>query len=390
MSAPAPRVAIVGTGMIAAAHLRAARDAGADVVGVLGSAADRSRTVAEEWRVRSAYRSVDELIDDRPDVVHVCTPNSTHVSYALAAVRAGIHVVVEKPIATDLHSAELLVREVRAAGVVAAVPFVYRYHPLVRELRHRRAIGQLGDVHLIHGSYLQDWLVSADASTWRVDPVTGGASRAFADIGSHWCDLAEFISGERFVDVVATMSTVYPSRPAPGGASFSGRSTQPDRVQVQTEDTATVMFRSARGVVGNAVISQVSAGRKNRLWLEVDGSAGSAVFDQEAPDAVWLGAEDGATILRRGEGDVSPDQARLNRVPAGHPQGWPDAFAAFCADVYAAVRGSAPDGLPTVEDGLRSVRIVDAVLRSSREGRWDKVVDEANAFARGAQMGTVA
>lgn len=371
----AVRVAIVGTGMIASAHVRAARDAGGEVIGVLGSSPNRSAEIAERWNASRGYADIDALIADRPDVVHVCTPNDTHLELGLAVVDAGLHLVVEKPVALDLPGASRLARAVDAAGVVATVPFVYRYHPLVREIRARRAAGQLGEVLLVHGSYLQDWLVSAASSTWRVDARTGGASRAFADIGSHWTDLAEFVSGERFASVSAITQIAYPERPAASGPSF-GNESRGGRIAVETEDIAVATFRSARGVVANAVISQVSAGRKNRLWLEVDGSIGSAVFDQEQPESVWLGTEDGATILRRGEGPSSADQARLNRVPSGHPQGWTDAFSAFCADTYAAIRGRIPDGLPTVRDGLRAAEIVDALLRSARSERWMPIQPE--------------
>ncbi|MGO2748957.1 MAG: Gfo/Idh/MocA family protein [Pseudoclavibacter sp.] len=376
------RVAIIGTGMIATAHLRAARDAGADVVGVLGSSKERSTAIAEDWGVPNGYADIDALLADRPDVVHVCTPNDTHVAYALAVVRAGLNVVVEKPIAIDVGSARQLVDAVDEAGVVATVPFVYRYHPMVREIRARRLRGELGDVLLVHGSYLQDWLLSSDASTWRVDPDRGGASRAFADIGSHWADLAEFVSGEQFVTATANFTIAYPTRPAPSGPSFSAGNVDAERVPVATEDVAVATFSTARGMVANTVISQVSAGRKNRLWLEVDGSAGSAVFNQEEPESAWFGSENGATILRRAEGDVSPDQARLNRVPAGHPLGWPDALSAFCADTYAATRGERPEGLPTVADGLRSVEIVAAVLRASRSGSNETIETRAGSFAR--------
>ncbi|MFI6698944.1 Gfo/Idh/MocA family protein [Streptomyces sp. NPDC050509] len=366
------RVAIVGTGMIAAAHLRAARDAGAAVVGVLGSRPERSLEAAEQWGITTGYPTLPELLEARPDVVHICTPNDTHIDYAHAVVRAGLHMVVEKPIATSLTEARELAATVHAAGTVATVPYVYRYHPLVREIRSRRQSGELGEPLLMHGSYLQDWLVSPDASTWRVDPRTGGASRAFADIGSHWADLAEFVSGERFAAVTASTSIAYPTRPVTSGPSFSGDANG-ERALVETEDIAVATFRTERGVLANTVVSQVSAGRKNRLWLELDGSLKSAVFDQEQPESVWFGSERGATVVRRGEGEVADDQGRLNHVPPGHPQGWPDAFAAFCADTYAAVRGEERTGLPTVDDGLRSVEIIDALLHSAATGDWTEI-----------------
>jgi predicted dehydrogenase len=372
------RVGVIGTGMIADAHVRAARDAGAVVVGVLGSRPGRSRTVAESWGVETAWEDLDSLIADRPDVVHICTPNDTHLDYALALTEAGLHIVVEKPIATTVEDARRLAAAVAEAGTVATVPYVYRFHPLVREIRARRLRGELGRVLLVHGSYLQDWLLSVDASTWRVDPRSGGESRAFADIGSHWADLAEFMSGERFAEVSASASIAHPTRPVPSGPSFSGDGGG-ERVPVTTEDIGLATFRTVSGVLANTVISQVSGGRKNRLWIEVDGSEQSAVFDQEQPDAIWLGSESGVTVLRRGEGAVAADQARFNRTPAGHAQGWPDAFSSFVADTYAAVRGVAPDGLPTVVDGLRSVEIIDAFLRSSRSGAWTAISTEHHA-----------
>jgi predicted dehydrogenase len=370
------RVAIIGAGMIAAAHVRAARDSGATVVGILGSSETRSAEVAAAWGIERGYATLSQLIDDKPDVVHVCTPNDTHARYAHAVIDAGINVVIEKPIATTLYEAQKLAESARTAGVVATVPYVYRYHPLVREIRQRIRDGELGDLLLIHGSYLQDWLVSPDASTWRVDPKVGGASRAFADIGSHWADLAEFVSGDRFTQVSAHTSIAYPDRPAASVSSFGGASSGP-RSTVETEDVAIATFRTERGILANTVISQVSAGRKNRLWLEIDGSSGSAVFDQEQPDSIWLGSETGSAVLHRGEGRVSADQARLNRVPAGHPQGWTDAFAAFVADTYAAVGGATPEGLPTVEDGVRSAELIDALLRSAEAASWWTITTES-------------
>ncbi|PRB07699.1 oxidoreductase [Microbacterium sp. MYb64] len=371
---PSLRVAIIGTGMIAAAHARAARDAGATVLGVLGSSPSSSAAAAATWGIPSGFQDLDELLLSRPDVVHVCSPNSTHLSYGRAIAEAGIHLVVEKPIATTLHDAQLLEEAVREAGVVATVPFAYRFHPLVREMRERRRRGDIGDVILLHGSYLQDWLLSPDVSNWRADASVGGSSRAFADIGSHWCDLAEFISGERFASLQATFSIVHPTRSAASSESFSSSGAAAARVSVDTEDIALLTLRSDRGVHASVTISQVSAGRKNRLWIEVDGTRQSLVFDQEQPESLWIGTPDGARIIRRGEGTPSADQHRLLRTPPGHPQGWPDAFAAFCADTYAAVRGEDPEGLPTLEDGVRSMRLIDAALESVRSREWKDVI----------------
>ncbi|WP_267425254.1 MULTISPECIES: Gfo/Idh/MocA family protein [unclassified Curtobacterium] len=374
------RVVVVGTGMIAAVHVRAARAAGAEVLGVLGRTPERSVQVAAQLDVPTGYASLDDVIADRPDVVHVCTPNDQHHPQALAVIRAGINVVCEKPLAVSSEQALELEHAAREAGVVATVPFVYRFHPMVREVRAKIADGDLGRVLAVHGHYLQDWMLDEDSSSWRVDAGAGGMSRAFADIGSHWCDLVEFVTGERFASVSAVTDIVFPTRPAASGPSFSG-SPDPDpiadastRAEVTTEDTAVATFRTATGRIGNVVISQVSAGRKNRLWFEVDGTRGSAAFDQEAPESAWFGNERGAQILVRDPSQGSVDQRRLAVVPAGHPQGYLDAFAAFVADTYTAVRtGVAPDGLPTFADGARSAQIIDAVVASAGDDTWKEI-----------------
>ncbi|GAA2788594.1 Gfo/Idh/MocA family oxidoreductase [Saccharopolyspora taberi] len=370
---PPRRIAVLGGGMIASVHRRAALLAGAEVAGVLASSPQRSREVADRWRVPRAYRDLDEVLaDEQVDTVHVCTPNATHAPFAEAVLRAGKHVVCEKPLGVSVEQAARMASLAESSGLVATVPFVYRYHPVVRELRARRLAGEFGDWTLIHGSYLQDWMLSPDASGWRVDPGLGGPSRAFADIGSHWCDLVEWVSGERFTDLLAATSIAVPRRPASGGSTFS-QSSSGELVEVSTEDSAALLLRTEGGVLGSATVSQVAAGRKNRLWFELDGSLGSAVFDQENPEQVWLGAPGGNRILVRDPVHGSDEQRRLSVLPAGHPQGYAQCFEAFVADTYAAIDGGAPEGLPTFADGLRSARLVEAVLRSSHDGTWTKV-----------------
>ena len=366
------RAAIVGGGMIAAVHRRAIRAAGGVVAGVLGSRPERSAEIAAGWGV-TAFPDLDALLAADVDVVHVCTPNSTHSTYGSAALRAGRHLVCEKPIATSVPEAAELASVASVAGLVASVPFVYRHHPIVRELRARRLAGEFGNWHLLHGSYLQDWMLSPTAGNWRVRAGAGGHSRAFADIGSHWCDLVEFVSGERFDVLTALTSIAVPERPEGSAASFTTAADATPLAPVETEDTAVVTLRTATGVPASVVVSQVSAGRRNRLWFELDGAAGSAVFDQENPESAWLGTPDGATVVARGTGTVSADQQRLSYLPGGHAQGYQDCFNAFVAETYAAIAGDKPPGLPTLEDGLRSARIVDAVLDSAASGAWTPI-----------------
>ena len=371
------RVAVVGTGMIGGVHLRSARAAGAEVVGVLASAPERSQAAAQRWQVGVAYPDFDAILsDDSIDVVHVCTPNFLHVTQAIGALRAGKHVVCEKPVATSAADALALADAAATSGLVATVPFVYRYHPMVRELRARVLAGDFGPWQLLHGSYLQDWLLTPESTSWRVDPAAGGSSRAFADIGGHWFDLVEWVAGVQVAEVLAETTTTVAERPVAAGPSFS-RSSEPGsaRAPVTTEDAVGVLGRTTGGVLVCATISQVSAGRKNRLWLELDGADASGVFDQELPESLWLGYSNRTETVVRDPSANVPDAARLSIVPAGHPQGYLECFENFLKDTYAAIRGEQPAGLPTVLDGVRSAQLVDAVLASANQRRWTAVPD---------------
>jgi predicted dehydrogenase len=368
------RTAIAGVGFIGPVHLRAARLANAEVVGIAGSDPARARAAAAALDVPRVFESAEALATDPDvDVVHICTPNHLHAGLARLALAAGKHVVCEKPLATSAAAAVELVDLAARAGVVAAVPFVYRFHPVVREARARIASGESGSIHLIHGSYLQDWLASPDDYNWRVDPALGGPSRAFADIGSHWCDLIEFVSGHRIARLSARAITAFAERRI-GKASAFQRAAGEQRVRVVGDDAVTMMFETDLGAAGTLVVSQVSPGRKNRLWFEIDASGESIAFDQEAPERLWVGARDRHQIVLRDPAQLSAPAARYATLPAGHAQGYGDAFNAFVADTYATIRGeAAPDGLPTFDDGLRAARITEAVLASAHSRAWEEV-----------------
>ena len=348
------RSGIIGTGFIGGVHAYAVRAAGGVLAHVAGESPEHAAGAARRLGAEHACASAEELINaDDVDVVHVCTPNALHVPQAEAAIRAGKHVICEKPLATDPADARRLVEAAADAGLVAAVPFVYRFYPSVREARARIGAGDAGPLWLLHGSYLQDWLAGSDASNWRVDPKLGGASRAFGDIGVHWCDLMEFTTGHRITRLIARMATAYP-----------------DRI---TEDGAVVLFDTDRGASGSVVVSQVSPGRKNRLWFEFDGPSASYVFDQELPDSLWVGGKRGNQVVPRGPDTFSGPAAGYARLPAGHPQGYQDSFTAFVADVYAAIGGHKPDGLPVFADGLRAAVLTAAVVESAADETWVEV-----------------
>lgn len=357
MNGAAPlRAGFVGGGFMAEVHSRAARSARANLRGIVSSSPERSARAADALGIDAAYPSTAALLaDDAIDVVHILTPNATHFELALAAVEAGKHVVCEKPLTTSLREAELLVDAARQAGVTATVPFAYRFHPMVREARARVAAGEAGRLVSVQGVYLQDWLLDQSDDNWRVDARHGGPSRAFADIGSHLCDLIEFVTGDPIARVQALMRTVH-----------SERASTKD---VTTEDLVAVIFESEGGALGTLLVSQVAPGRKNRLHIEVAGLEQSIAFDQENPETLWLGRRTGAEVLVRGDG-LGADAARLSILPSGHPLGYQDAFNAFVADTYAAIAGDVRDGLPTFDDGLRAVRLTEAVIESARTGGW--------------------
>lgn len=365
-------VAIIGAGMIGNIHQRASRLAGGVLRGVFDANAEHCVRTAERWETQP-YPDVNAIMNDSSvDIIHVCTPNALHYGLAKAALEAGKHVVCEKPLATRLEDAIELDALARAKGAVATVPFAYRYHPMVREARSRILEGEIGQLQLIHGSYLQDWLLGAMDTNWRVDTKQGGASRAFADIGSHWCDLVEWVTGQRFSELVSSFATTIGERPANEQATFSALKDVGDepKVAITTEDVAGALLRTQSGVMATLTISQVSAGRKNRLWFEIDGSQKSVIFDQEQPEQLWIGRRDGMEMLVRDPSRGSAEQRRLAVLPAGHVQGFAQCFEAFVSDTYALIRGEEREGVPTFSDGLRSARIVDAALRSTKEKSW--------------------
>jgi predicted dehydrogenase len=345
------RAAIIGMGFIGAVHLRAARQAGAEVVGVGARSRDQADAAARAHHIRRAYASPDEVAGDpEVEVVHVCTPNRDHAPYVRAALAAGKHVICEKPIGIDAGEAFEMTEAAARAGVIAAVPFGYRYYPMVRELRALVRGGLLGSADLVHGRYLQDWLADRDAVNWRMEPARGGASRAFADIGSHWCDLAEFVTGMRITAVDATL-----------------------RRRDGTDDAALVHLQIG-DAMGSLLVSQISRGHRNRLEIEVDGVTATAIFDQERPDELVVAEAGSERVLYRGDAALSGEAQALSILPPGHPQGFNDMFAAFVATAYAAMRdGVADEGLPLFADGLRAARIVEAVMTSDRERRWVEI-----------------
>jgi len=347
------KVGVIGGGFMAKTHAEAIRRAGAQLIGVRSSS-DESTTRAAQALGVQGFASVDALIE-QSDVIHVTSPNALHAKQAKVALAAGRSVICEKPLGTSGSEAAELVQLAEGLNVLAAVPFVYRYHPMVRQARAHVQEGKLGRLLTVRGEYLQDWMHTVNDNNWRVEPEKGGASRAFADIGSHLVDLLEFISGEKIVRLNASTTIAHARR---------------GDVNVTTEDAAAVIVQMSSGAIGTLIVSQVNAGRKNGLTLELSGATSAIEFQQEKPEELWIGKPEISSVLSRQASDLSPDAARLSVVPAGHPMGYRDAFAAFVSDAYATLRGEEPAGLPKFSDGARANRLTDAVLESARTGSW--------------------
>ena len=372
------RAAVVGTGFIGVVHVEALRRLGVEVTGVVGSSPERARAKAEVAVLPEPYESFEAMLGDpRVDVVHITSPNRLHLPQARAALEAGKHVVCEKPLAmTAAETAELLALA-RRSGRVHAVNFNIRFYPQCLEAHERVAAGALGDVHLVTGGYLQDWLLFDTDWNWRLDPAEGGALRAVGDIGSHWIDLVQFVTGRRVEAVMADLATVIPVRRVPVGpvetfSSSAGGETV-DHV-METEDLAGIMLRLEGGARAVASISQVSAGRRNACTFQVDGGRGALAWSSERPEELWLGHRGRPNeLLLRDPSLMSPRAAAAQTLPAGHLEGFADTFRELYRAVYRAVAAGAPPpepDYPTFADGHDAAVIGDAILASAREGRW--------------------
>ena len=378
---------IVGAGFVGPHHVDAVRRLGyVDVVAVAGSSQESAQRKADVLGARKAYGSYEALLDD-PDVevVHNATPNYLHYPVNAAAIAKGKHVVSDKPLAMTAAEARKLRDAAAKAGIVHAVTFNYRGNPLVQQARHSIARGDIGKPQFLVGHYLQDWLLKETDYSWRLEPEKGGASSALGDIGSHWCDLAQHISGLRITHVLGDITTVIPKRKKPRGSreAFQTGSgdDQVETVDVRVEDLASVLLKFDNGAKGSFSVGQVCAGHKNDLVLEICGSVSSLRWRQEHQNELWLGHRDKSNeILQKDPSLMDPEVRAYAHLPGGHQEAWADAFANVMRDVYGFIAegnkpGSAhPPAFATFEDGYRANCIVEAILESAKQGSvWTQV-----------------
>jgi predicted dehydrogenase len=362
------RAAIIGAGYIGRVHARLIRELGGDLVGVCG----RTLSSAQAFAIGNAYESVETMLGaEKPDVVHVCSPNHLHKEHVLAAFRSGAHVMCEKPMATNLDDCHRMIEAAEKAKRIGAIAYCYRGYPLVRELRRRVREGDFGELWRVNGLYLSQDVFDPEKYVWHFTPGTVGEAFALMDYGVHWLDLVEFISGDRIAEVTAAFSTHRPRRVWTGGAGQgpepAGRKLANGNVAVAfaLEDHADLLIRLAKGASGTASIMALSPGNPNHISLSMDGDKGGFDWQQEQPNT-FTERHLGEKIIR----DKNPDRLHQDdrataAVPAGHPEGYLDAFRNVIAESWRAMRGET--GIhPTFGDGARGIALVEAAAESAR------------------------
>lgn len=373
-------VAVTGTGFMGPTHIEALRRLGIPVVGVMGSSPAKSRDFAERMGIPNAYDDFDELLaDPAVQAVHLTTPNRWHFETAKAALLAGKHVLCEKPLAMNSQESAELTELAASVKLAAGVNYNYRFYPICLDARERVRRGDLGDIHSIVGGYVQDWLLYPTDYNWRVLASEGGKLRAVADIGTHWLDLVQSITGLEVESLCADLHTVHTSRQRPTGEveTFSGKVqdvSATETIPIDTEDLGGVLLRFSNGARGQLWVSQVTAGRKNRLSFEIGGAEQALWFDGENPNELWIGQRNRPNgFLIKDPGLLAESARRYTAYPGGHAEGYPDSFKmCFSAfyDYIAAGDFSAPPFFPTFADGHREIVLCEAILRSHEEQRW--------------------
>lgn len=377
---PTNGVAIIGLGFVGKAHLEALRRLAIPVRGILGSSSERTREAAGELKIERGYSSLEELCSDSSvSAVHVCSPNHVHYDQAKAAMEAGKHVMCEKPLAMDARQSSSLIDISRKLNRVGAVTYNLRYYPLCQEARAIIQKGLIGEPRLIHGNFLQDWLLYPTDWNWRLQPEFGGELRAVADIGTHWFDLLSWMTGKKITELCADLATLVPVRKRPRGRveTFKQSAAATDDVKITTDDYASILLHFEGGARGVCTVSQISAGRKARLWFEIDGSEGSLAWNSEDPNVLWIGKRrEPNQEMIKDPSLMSPQTRGYTAYPGGHAEGYPDTFVQLFKDFYGYIDAgdfSKPRTFPTFKTGHEEMRLCEAVTQSATGRKWVKV-----------------
>lgn len=380
------RTAIIGSGFMGGAHLEALqRIGGVEVVMIASDDVKSGKALTDKFSVRDFTGDWKKaIVNSDVDVIHNCTPNHLHFEINKAAVKNNKHIISEKPLTVNSNQSAELVQLLKKHIVVNAINFNYRFYPIIQHAKSMIEQGDVGDIYLVHGNYLQDWLYYKSDYNWRLENNLGGNSRAIADIGSHWCDMVQFLTGSKIKKVFADLVTIHKTRIKPDKAveTFKGKekkSSAGKEVQMKTEDAGSVLIQFENGAKGVFTVSQVSAGRKNHFWLEVDGSKKSFSWNQENPNELWIGyREKPNEVLIKDPSLLNENARKYASYPGGHPEGYPDGLKNLFASVYNYIReGKNPKkdepDFPTFEDGYIENKIVDAILKSNKARKWVEI-----------------
>jgi len=378
------KTAIIGGGFMGRSHIEALkRIGGVEVEAIVDSEISSAEEIADLYNIPQVYEDWEQALKtDEIQVIHNCTPNNMHFKINKAALQAGKHVISEKPLTLTSEESAELVKIAEETGLVNTIDFNYRFYPLMRQAANLVSRGEMGSIYLVHGHYLQDWLYYDTDYNWRLEPEISGKSRAVADIGSHWCDLVQFVTGAKITEVFADLTTIQKTRkkPTKQAETFKGKeealSEDYTEVPVGTEDAGSILVHFNNGAQGVFTVSQVSAGRKNHFWFEIDGSKKAISWDQEDPNSLWIGYREKANeILPKDPSLLDEDARRYAHFPGGHPEGYPDGPKNLFRDVYDFIRrGGDPTAeevsFPTFADGHYENKIMEAVLESNEKQQW--------------------
>jgi len=377
------KAAVIGTGFIGPAHIEALRRiGGVEVIAVTSGSAEGAKIIAQKYSIPKVYNTWHEIIDDKEvEVIHNCTPNYLHFEINKAAIEAGKHIISEKPLTISSAESDELVKLAESKKIVNAINFNYRFYPLIQHAKQMIEKDEAGKIYMVHGNYLQDWLYYDTDYNWRLESKLSGSSRAIADIGSHWCDLIQFLTGKKIKKVFANLLTVHQNRKKPRTSvdTFKGKEesfSDYEEVSIDTEDAGSVLIELEGGIHGVFTVSQISAGRKNHFWFEIDGSKKALSWNQEEPNQLWVGhREKGNEIIIKDPSLLYEEARKYAHYPGGHPEGYPDGPKNLFMNVYDFIRsGKDPANdkkdFPSFADGHYENLIVEAIIESNKSKKW--------------------
>lgn len=373
------RAGMIGAGFMGRVHTEAIRRLGnVEVAAVAGVSEEEARAFGQSMgieRTTGDYRKV--LEDPSIDAVHVCTPNVLHHPISKAAMEAGKHVLCEKPMAMSETEARDLVEIARKTGLVNCVNHNLRYYPVVQQIRRMIEHGELGEILVVQGTYSQDWLLYDTDFNWRIESKDNGALRTTGDIGSHWMDMIQHLTGLKIKSLCADLAIFHKTRKKPKFAveTFTGKKLKPedyDEITIDTDDFGAVLLRLGDRAHGAFTVSQVSAGCKNRFQIEIFGTEAGAIWNQERPDELWIGHRNAPNqLILKDPSLLDPQAATFADLPGGHSEGYDDAHKQVFRRFYRKIADpSAAVDYPTFEDGCWGMHLLEKIIQSVAKRGW--------------------